>query len=89
VGRGAQAAARGFEGTLHTDGYTGYDEVVNEQRLVRLFCWAHARRRFVDVLKSLKLNPKKLPVKPLPKARRALKALGFIKTLYTIERASR
>jgi hypothetical protein len=41
------------------------------------------------VLKSLKLNPKKLPVKPLPKARRALKALGFIKTLYTIERASR
>jgi transposase len=79
----------GFTGALHTDGYAGYDAVVTEQGLVRLFCWAHARRRFVDVLKSLKLNPKKLPAKPPPKARRALKALAFIKTLYTIERRTR
>jgi transposase len=79
----------GFEGTLHTDGYEGYAGVVNDQGLVRLFCWAHARRRFIDVLKSLKLNAKKLPAKPPPKARRALKALGFIKTLYTIERRIR
>jgi hypothetical protein len=79
----------GFEGTLHTDGYEGYTGVVHDQGLVRLFCWAHARRRFIDVLKSLKLNPKKLPAKPPPKARRALKALGFIKTLYTIERRIR
>jgi len=75
----------GFEGTLHTDGYAGYDAVVAEQGLTRAFCWAHARRRFIDVLKSLKLNPKKLPAKPPPKARRALKAIGFIKTLYAIE----
>jgi len=79
----------GFEGTLHTDGYEAYTGVVNDQGLVRLFCWAHVRRRFVDVLKSLKLNPKKLPDKPPPKARRALKALGFIKTLYTVERRIR
>jgi transposase len=79
----------GFKGTLHTDAYAGYDAVVTLQRLVRLLCWSHARRRFVDVLKSLKLNPKKLPAKPPPKARRALKALGFIKTLYTIERRIR
>ncbi len=63
--------------------------VVTLQRLVHLLCWSHARRRFVDVLKSLKLNPKKLPAKPPPKARRALKALGYIKTLYTIERRIR
>jgi hypothetical protein len=79
----------GFEGTLHTDGYVGYDAVVKARGLVRLFCWAHARRRFVDVLKSLGLNPKKLPDKPPPKARRALKAIGFIKSLYAIERRIR
>jgi transposase len=76
----------GFTGTLHTDGYPGYDAVVAELGLVRLYCWVHARRRFVEVLKSLGLNPKKLPTKPPPKARRALKAIGFIKTLYAIER---
>jgi len=75
----------GFAGTLQTDGYAGYDAVVAEQGLTRLYCWVHARRRFVEVLKSLNLNPKKLPAKPPPKARRALKAIGFIKTLYTIE----
>ena len=26
--------------------------------------WAHTRRGFVDVLKSLGLNPKKLPANP-------------------------
>jgi hypothetical protein len=36
----------GFAGTLHTDGYEGYAGVVNDQGLVRLFCWAHATRRF-------------------------------------------
>ncbi len=75
----------GFAGTLHTDGYAGYDAVVREQGLLRVYCWAHARRRFVDVLKSLGLNPKQLPAKPPPKARRALKAIQFIKTLYAIE----
>ncbi len=79
----------GFEGALHTDGYNGYDAVVREQGLVRLYCWTHARRGLVDVLKSLGLNPKKLPAKPPPKARRALKAIGFIKTLYAIERRIR
>jgi transposase len=76
----------GFTGTLHTDGYPGYNAVVAELGLIRLYCWVHARRRFVEVLKSLGLNPKKLPAKPPPKARRALKALTFIKTLYAIER---
>ncbi len=76
----------GYTGTLHTDGYSGYDAVVREQNLIRLFCWSHCRRRFVDVLKSLGLNPKKLPSKPPPKAQRALTAIGYIKTLYAIER---
>ncbi len=79
----------GFEGTLHTDGYNGYDAVVREQGLVHLFCWTHARRRFVDALKSLGLNPKRLPARAPPKAQRILQALGFIKALYRIERRIR
>ena len=50
---------------------------------------SHARRRFVDVLKSAGLNPKRLPPKLPPKARRAGKALEFIKHLYAIERRIR
>ena len=64
----------GFTGALHTDGYSGYAPVVREQGLVHLACWTHARRGFVDVLKSLGLNPKKLPANPPAKARRALYA---------------
>ena len=79
----------GFEGALQTDGYRGYDRATDELNLIRLYCFAHARRKFVEVLKSLGLNPKKLPDKPPPKARRALKALSFIKTLYAIERRSK
>ncbi len=60
--------------------------VVRELNLIRLFCCSHCRRRFVDVLKSLGLNPKKLPSKPPLKAQRALVAIGYIKTLCAIER---
>ena len=76
----------GFTGTLQTDGYAGYDPVVAAQSLIRFYCWTHARRYFVVVLKSLELNPKRLPNPPPPKARQALKAVAFIKTLYAIER---
>ena len=54
----------GFTDALHTDGYSGYAPVVREQGLVHLACWAHARRGFTDALKSLGVNPKKLPANP-------------------------
>ena len=79
----------GFTGALHTDGYSGYAPVVREYGLVQLSCWMHARRGFVDVLKSLGLNPKKLPANPPAKARRTLHALQQIRTLYAIERRIR
>ena len=79
----------GFCGALHTDGYSGYGPAVREYDLVHLACWAHARRGFVEVLKSLGLNPKKLPANPPAKARRALVALQHIRTLYAIERRIR
>ena len=61
----------------------------SRQGLVHLACWAHTRRGFVDVLKSLGLNPKKLPANSPVKARRALYALQQIRTLYAIERRIR
>jgi len=46
----------------------------------------HARRKFVDAIKAQGLNPNKLPDRPPTKARHALRAVQFFKTLYTIER---
>ena len=76
----------GFSGTLHTDGYRGYDGVVEQHNLTRLYCFAHARRKFIEVIKGAGINPKKIPNKPPPAVRAALKPINFIKTLYTIER---
>lgn len=78
-----------FAGYLHTDGYEGYNAVVRENGITQLYCFAHARRYFADGLKALGLNPGRLPAKPPDKARRLLKGLEFIRTLYTIERRLR
>lgn len=88
-GRGGEVPTElleGFTGTLHTDGYAGYGPVVRQQQLTHLHCWAHARRALVDVIKAAGINPKKIPAKPPDKIRRPLKGLGYIRTLYTIER---
>jgi transposase len=74
-----------FAGYLQTDGYAGYHAVVAANGITPLYCFAHARRYFVEALKALGLNPDKLPPKPPDKARRPLKALGFIRHLYAIE----
>jgi len=39
-----------WSGTLITDGYSGFDEVVRENGIVRAGCWAHARRKHKDAL---------------------------------------
>lgn len=78
-----------FHGILQTDGYDGYNAVVRELGLIRLYCMAHARRYFTDALKAKGINPNKLPPKPPKGTAYHLKALGFFKTLYTIERRIR
>lgn len=74
-----------FSGYLQTDGYAGYHAVVAARGLTPLYCFAHARRYFIDVLKGLGLNPNQLPHKPPDKARRPLKAVSFIRRLYAVE----
>jgi len=42
----------GFTGYMQTDGYPGYNIVAKRKGVTQLGCWAHARRRFADILKS-------------------------------------
>lgn len=45
---GPSTFLKGFVGTLQTDGYAGYDEIVARAELIRAGCWAHARRKYYD-----------------------------------------
>jgi transposase len=76
----------GFTGALHVDGYRGYDAVVDMADLTRLYCMAHARRKFVELIKRAGFNPKKLPNPPPPEVRAAYQAINIMKTLFVIER---
>jgi transposase len=64
-----------FKGYLQVDGYAGYHKVEN---VTLVGCWAHARRGFTDVLKSLPANS----IKPVT----ATEGLQFCNQLFTIER---
>ena len=53
-GRGAKHPKEflaGYKGYLHTDGYAGYHDLSKEITVVG--CWAHARRKFDEAVKSL------------------------------------
>ena len=88
-GEAAKALLGEYRGYLQTDGYEGYNGLVAQNGLTHVLCFAHARRYFIEALKALGLNPKKLPDKPPDKARRTLKGLGFIRQLYAIEQRIR
>lgn len=57
-GKHAEEILEGFSGTLQVDGYAGYNRLASEDRdggPVRLaYCWAHVRRKFLDVHKATK-----------------------------------
>ena len=70
----------GYEGALMVDGYDGYDGVCRGSSLLRLGCWAHARRKFVDAAKVQ------------GKSKKSTKAdfgLKLINKLYSIERQAK
>lgn len=48
----AEFLFNGFTGYLQSDGYAGYNIVANKEGVTQLGCWAHARRKFADILKS-------------------------------------
>ena len=68
-----------YEGALMVDGYEGYAGVCQTQNLVRLGCWAHARRKFVE---ASKVGGRK-------KNTKAEYALKLVARLYAIEKQIR
>lgn len=71
----------GFNGTLQSDGYAGYNLVCKKQSLKRIGCWDHARRKFVEAVKAAdEASTKKV------KASKADVAISIIRKLYLIEK---
>ena len=78
-GRGAKhpkAFLTGYKGYIHTDGYAGYHDLGENVTLVG--CWAHARRKFDDAIKSLP--------KGKVKGSSAYQGLVFCDLLFAIEK---
>jgi Transposase and inactivated derivatives len=40
-----------YQGLLQSDGYSGYNNLRNKAGVINLGCWAHCRRKFVEVIK--------------------------------------
>ena len=71
----------GFNGYLQTDGYRGYSEIVRQEDITQLACWAHARRKFADIVKSGKSDEESKAY--------ANEAIILIRKLYNIEKESK
>lgn len=68
----------GFKGYLVCDGYSGYKTVSRKADDIRIAeCWAHARRKFTDAVKSSKDHPER--------SRLATDALQMIAAIYHAE----
>ncbi|MFD1007011.1 IS66 family transposase [Oceanisphaera ostreae] len=70
-----------FNGVLQADGYSGYSKVCKTNGIIRIGCWDHARRKFVEANKSTDSKDKaKNGV-----ASKADVALSYIRKLYRVE----
>jgi transposase len=69
----------GFEGYLQSDGYTGYTKFASDSplKITTLGCWAHARRKFVEITKIA------------AKKGIAFEAVQMISALYKIEQEAK
>jgi transposase len=63
----------GYRGWVQTDGYAGYEKLGRRDGVVMLGCWAHARRKFVEVTKAAAGGSA------------AHEALEYIRRLYAVE----
>jgi len=70
----------GYQGYIQTDAYKGYDALGRQKGVVMVGCWAHARRKFAEVVKA-KGNVKKKGL--------AEEALDKNGRLYALEKQAR
>jgi transposase len=68
---------RGFTGHVQSDEFSGYNLLDRTDGIIRIGCWAHVRRQFVDALKT---NPRG------GSGTAANEIISKIKLLYEIER---
>ena len=52
AGASAERVFKGFRGTLQTDAYAGYNPLLLPEKVTRIACLAHVRRKFIDAGKS-------------------------------------
>jgi len=69
-----------YSGYIQTDGYKGYNALGSRSGIIHMGCWAHVRRKFVDVVKGRVKNEKKKG--------HADTALEYIQQLYAIEKSA-
>jgi transposase len=74
-----------YQGYVQSDAFVGYDRFENKPGIRLLGCWAHARRKFVAVIKSKKKNRSN---RKNPNSL-ADEAMTFIGKLYRIEKQAR
>lgn len=77
----AQELLCDYQGAIQTDGYAGYDFIDHTPEKEHAGCWAHARRKFDDVLKAKGKYQKKKA-----KSGHADQALETIGKLYQVEK---
>jgi len=66
-----QRFLKNFKGYLHADGYSGYNNLPNG--IIRIGCWTHMRRKWMDALKGIPTNQQGVSV-----AEEALKRIGYL-----------
>ena len=70
----------GYQGYVQCDAYSGYDALGRQQGVVLVGCWAHARRKFDEVIKARGGVKRKGS---------AEEAVEFIGRLYAVEKKAR
>ena len=63
----------GYQGYVHADAYSGYDELFRKQEVIEVGCWVHARRKFDEAT--------------LSRPREATEIMARIGQLYQLEAA--
>ena len=72
---------KGYKGYVQSDGFSGYDFIDHDPDIIHVGCWAHVRRKFVDVVKA---SGNRKSVKG--RTGNAEKAIEYIRRLYAIEK---
>jgi transposase len=80
-GKTAQEFLTGYSGAVISDGFSGYNVLDKTEGIVHLGCWAHVRRKFADVIKSIDTKKSKPGI--------AHEAIARIRKLYAVEKQAR